>query len=322
MARLPAGAIGLSVPAEEPKDDPAMWTMQFERYVAPARARAGLWRLAAGGLTIVVVYALGILALLMTVWAFVGNAGLQGWMQRIALAETPTAVLLMLGTFWGMFAGCLIAARLWHKRSARGLFGDGLWPGFALGGCVAAAIFAASFLLPAPFEVVPNTPIGIFLTFLPLALAGLLLQTGAEELLFRGYLQQQLAARFDHWAVWMVLPSVLFGLLHWNPGVAGETAPWIVASATLFGLVAADLTRVTGSIGAAWGVHFVNNAVAMLVVALDGMLSGLSLWTTPFSAADTETLRPLILLDMGSTVVVWAAIRLVLTRQSSGPAPA
>jgi DNA-directed RNA polymerase subunit RPC12/RpoP len=41
---------------------------------------------------------------------------------------------------------------------------------------------------------------------------GVLIQTGAEEVLFRGYLQQQLAARFASPIAWMVLPSAIFAL--------------------------------------------------------------------------------------------------------------
>ncbi|TFL18079.1 CPBP family intramembrane glutamic endopeptidase [Jannaschia formosa] len=292
-----------------------MWTPAFARFVAPARARASLWRLVFGVVTIAVVYVLGILAILGAVWGLVGNAGLTGWMQRIALADTPTAVLLMLGTFVGMFGGTVVAARLVHKRAPATLTGDRLWPGFALGTGVAAAIFGLSFLFPLPFEPVRNVPLDIFLTFLPLALLGLLLQTGAEEVLFRGYLQQQLAARFDHPAVWIVLPSLVFGALHYNPALAGPNALWLVAAATLFGLVAADLTRVTGSIGVAWGVHFANNAAAILILALNGSLSGLSLWKTPFTAADTEILRPLIVADMLTTLIVWAVLRVWLGRR-------
>ena len=81
-----------------------------------------------------------------------------------------------------------------------------------------------------------------------------------------------------------------------------------------FGLCAADLTARTGSIGAAWGFHFANNVVAILVVSLSGTLSGLALYITPFAASDTETLVPLLLRDMATTVAIWAAIRFALAK--------
>jgi membrane protease YdiL (CAAX protease family) len=144
-------------------------------------------------------------------------------------------------------------------------------------------------------------------------LAGVLLQTGAEEILFRGYIQQQLAARFRSPILWMILPSALFGVLHWQPDVMGDNAIYVVAAATLFGLLAADLTAKTGSLGAAWGFHFANNVVAILIVSLDGPLSGLALYTASVDPASPE-IRPLILLDMGTTVVTWLIIRTIVSR--------
>ncbi|WP_371155709.1 lysostaphin resistance A-like protein [Jannaschia sp. 2305UL9-9] len=294
-----------------------MWTPEFQSFVAPARAKPQVWRLLLGIVTVLGVYMLGIIAILLAVWALAGNAGLTGWMQRIALADTPTAVLLMLATFTGMAAGCGLAVRAWHGRAASTLSGAGTARGFAVAGIIAAVVFIMTMvILPAPFTLIRNTPADLFLSFLPLAILGLLVQTGAEEVLFRGYLQQQVAARFDHPFVWMVLPACLFGMLHLDPATAGPNAWLLVAAATLFGLVAADLTRVTGSIGAAWGMHFVNNAFAVLIVALDGSLSGLSWWKTPFTATNTDILRPLIAQDLITTIIIWAAIRLWLARRT------
>jgi membrane protease YdiL (CAAX protease family) len=299
-----------------------MWTAEFRRYVEPARDRPQLWRLVTGVLLTFGVYFLGVVAIVAAVWLAVGDAGLTGWMERIPTGDTPTALILLLVTFLGMMIGPMIAVRLLHGRPAFSLFGPRLVYGFVVGAVISGAVFALSYLLPVPFEPVPNTAPQLFLTFLPLALVGLLIQTGAEEVLFRGYLQQQLAARFQSWIVWMLVPAVLFGALHWHPANAGPNAIWLVAAATLFGVVAADLTRATGSIGAAWGVHFVNNAAAMLIMSLNGSLSGLSLWTTPFTATNTTILRPLIALDMLTTVIVWALIRLWLARRRADRAGA
>jgi membrane protease YdiL (CAAX protease family) len=122
-----------------------------------------------------------------------------------------------------------------------------------------------------------------------------------------------MAARFRSPVMWMVLPSLLFASLHYQPQMMGDNAFYIVAAAALFGLLAADLTARTGSIGAAWGFHFANNVVAILLVSLDGPLSGLALYTAPISAASVE-IRPLIFLDMGTTVVTWVLIRLAVSR--------
>jgi len=74
----------------------------------------------------------------------------------------------------------------------------------------------------------PNLPLSQWLGLLPLTLAFLLIQVSAEELVFRGYLQSQLAALGLHRFVWIMIPSAIFGLLHYDPAVMGAAAPWIV----------------------------------------------------------------------------------------------
>jgi membrane protease YdiL (CAAX protease family) len=68
------------------------------------------------------------------------------------------------------------------------------------------------------------------MSFLPLALVGVLIQTGAEEVLFRGYMQQQLAARFSSPILWMVLPSAIFAALHYQPEIMGDNT-WLMMGA-------------------------------------------------------------------------------------------
>ena len=300
-----------------------MWTSRFDRMVAPARGAPALWRTALGlGLAAAAWFAalVGAMAL---VAALAGPADADAWVARILRAETPTGVLVLLATFAGMLGGVALAARLLHGRGLASLVGAGAGPPFAAAALICLGVAGtATLVLPRDFALVANTPPGLFASFLPAALAGLALQTGAEEVVFRGYLQTQLAARFRSPLVWMLVPSLLFGLAHLDPAGAGRTAIWIVAATTLFGLIAADLTRVTGNIGAAWGLHLANNALAVLVVSVDGPLSGLALWTTPFGLDRTEVLRPLVAQDMLVSVIVWACIRLWLARRDDGDAAA
>jgi hypothetical protein len=132
------------------------------------------------------------------------------------------------------------------------------------------------------------------MSFLPLALVGVLIQTGAEEVLFRGYMQQQLAARFSSPLMWMILPSAIFAALHYQPEIMGDNTWLMMAAVFVFAVLAADLTAVTGNIGAAWGMHFVNNALAILVVATDGPLSGLALFMAPISPAAAGCQAPVL----------------------------
>lgn len=286
-----------------------------EAFIAPARARPQIWRIVVGLVLAMLIYALGILILFGGIFVVSGADGIQLWMVEMIEATGPTGTLLVLGTFIGMAIGPMIVVAVLHKRSVSSLFGPlpRTVRHFFVAMIVCALAYGLSFFLPSDVRIEPAMERALWLSFLPMALAGVLLQTGAEEILFRGYLQQQLAARFRSPIIWMVLPSVTFAFLHYQPDVMGDNALYVVAAAGLFGLLAADLTAKTGSIGAAWGFHFTNNVVAILIVALDGPLSGLALYTAPLSAA-SEEIRPLILLDMGTTVVTWILIRLAVTR--------
>jgi len=111
----------------------------------------------------------------------------------------------------------------------------------------------------------------------------------------------------------MVVPSVLFGLAHYGPG-ADPAVIWLVVAATgLFGLIAADLTARSGSLGLAWGLHFANNILAILVISAMAQLDGLALFRVPDGAG--AMLVPLILIDMALLVLVWALCRFRLARR-------
>ncbi|MDG3041497.1 CPBP family intramembrane glutamic endopeptidase [Roseicyclus marinus] len=280
-------------------------------FVAPARQQAALWRLATGLVLVTAVYVLGIGVIFGLLVAVAGFDGATTWMARMATAETPTATLLVLSTFVGMGLGPILAARLLHRRKLATLFGPWarLLRHFVIAALVCALLNGLTALIPSGLVPVANLQPGLWAAFLPLALVSILVQTGAEEILFRGYIQTQLAARFASPLVWMVLPSALFAILHFQPGVMGDNA-WIVVGAVfLFALCAADLTARTGTIGAAWGFHFANNAVAILFLALDGPLSGLALYTLPMDSVPAADLRPMLVTGMGVTLAIWLVIR-------------
>ena len=155
-------------------------------------------------------------------------------------------------------------------------------------------------------------PLATWAAWLPLALPALLLQTAAEEIAFRGYLMQGLAARFRS-PLDLVARSrrSLFGVLHWNPAEFGGNA-WLVALSTaVIGLVLADVTVRTGNLSAAIGLHFANNVASLLVVALPSPLAGLSLYlagstlpTPPPSARSSSPTSP----PRSLAYAVWLAL--------------
>ena len=111
----------------------------------------------------------------------------------------------------------------------------------------------------------------------------------------------------------MGVPALAFGLVHLDPFAARGAELWaIVGGAAVFGLLAADLTAVTGSLGAAWGVHFANNLVAIGVLSTKGTITGLSLYVTPYDMAQVD---PQVLVgDAVLLVLGWVVIRRALAR--------
>jgi len=291
----------------------------FAAYVAPARAYPQIWRLVLGLALIGGVYFLWMAFLGGLLWLATGLDGLEPQLRSIGRGADPWSLLVLLSTFLGMGVGVWAAARLLHGRGWRSLFGRPpvVLRDFVLGVGVMAVVGGGLGLLFLPVlpPLEPATPPALWLAFLPLALLGIAVQTGAEELVFRGYLQQQLAARFASPLVWMALPSVLFGLAHYAPQDMGANTWLVVATTGLFGLIAADLTARTGALGLAWGLHFANNCLAILLVSAMGGLDGLALFQLPEGAAHAAVLRPLLLADMALMGVVWAACRLWLRRR-------
>ena len=115
-----------------------------------------------------------------------------------------------------------------------------------------------------------------------------MIQVSAEELLFRGYLQQQIAARFK--AVWpaILIPSVLFGAGHFSTTLGVEMGVMLVVMTTLLGIIMAEITYQTGSIAAAIGMHFINNIGGIFFVSFQEFASGLSLYVAPDFFDDPE----------------------------------
>lgn len=174
---------------------------------------------------------------------------------------------------------------------------------------LALALFPLAFLDP---NVGRSVPPATVLRWLPVMLPLLLVQIAAEELIFRGYLLQQLAARSRSPWVWMVAPSVLFGALHYSPAEFGPMALWPALWAMGFGCLAADLTARTGNLGAALALHFTNNLSSMILVGLYGQLDGLALYTIVINPRDPAAFGPYLAADVAAMLVAWLAARLAL----------
>ncbi len=290
-------------------------TPEFRAYIAPARLYPQIWRLLLGILLIVFVYA-GFTALVLAgAFAATMPFGFFPFLSELAHPARPVPTLVLLFTFAGFGLGALIAAPACHYRSPATLFGplDETLRGFFITVVICLAFFAAFGALTLAFGTVSaNLPFGQWVRYLPLAVVLVLVQTASEELVFRAYLPQQLAARFSSRAVWMFLPALLFALLHYNPQF-GPAAWLIVATVLVFALIATDLVEQTGSLGAAMGLHFVNNLLALLGIAMADTITGLALFVTPLPGDITQWVVS-IALNIAILLVLWRVLRYVLTR--------
>ncbi len=289
-----------------------------EGFVAPAKRHAEMWRFAVGIVTATFVYIVFNQVFFQAIHGFALRAHPQ-LLNDIATGRTPLAMYLLLFSFVFMIVGVGVSVRFLHHRSVMTLLGSLalLLRDFRAVSLTVIGVMAVVFVLP-PWgmggDFIPNMGLAKWLVLLVPSLAFVLVQVSAEEVVFRGYVQQQLAARFQSPLIWMVLPSVLFALGHYLPDRAGENALLIAIWAGVFGILMADLTARSGSLGPAIAVHFWNNVSAMMIISLPDELSGLALYLTPFGMEDTAMLRAWLPVDFAMMLVLWLAARLAIRR--------
>jgi membrane protease YdiL (CAAX protease family) len=281
-----------------------------EHLVAPARdGRSGLGWSLLGCLAILILTYYGSVVFYDIVRQVSGLTG-----KSLASGSDPLTLLSLLFSFIFWIMAIATVQPIIHKRSFRRMLGITLWDDFRRVCFALIVLYIALWVLP-PWDSFENTvsamTFGHWLSILPLALSGLLIQVAAEEILFRGYLQQQLAARVSSPLVWIGLPSILFGLAHYDPSLGSNT--WLfVCWAVLFGGLMADLTARSGSLGPAIAVHLFNNMFAMLLVSPPDSLSGLALFHFTFPLTDEATVRALLPIDFAVMLVSWLAARLAI----------
>ncbi|MEO1639040.1 MAG: type II CAAX endopeptidase family protein [Pseudomonadota bacterium] len=231
--------------------------------------------------------------------------------------------------FFGIAAGGLVVLlRLVHGRGFWSLIGD---QQLALRHLILVTWGVTLWLLLLqvlppwinPDDLAETRNLAMWVLLIPVTLVALLIQVGTEELFFRGYLQQQFAVLNPSPMAWMIMPSVLFGMLHFLNGQgAADGTLWAIWAGVL-GVACADLTARTGTLGAAVGLHLANNAFALLIVAIEGWpASGVALFLYPYEDPETyaqgfeallDPVAVLQLFGMLTTVLImWLAARIAL----------
>lgn len=279
-------------------------------------ARTQVWRVVAGLVTALFV-ALMLMVLSRAILAMIIPDRMALFDVLPAPGTQSDLLLIMLFSFAVITAATAISSLLYHGRGLGQIIGG--WriatAHFLRSMIGLAALFIGLAILPpwgTGLNPIANIPLGTWLMLLPLSLVAVLIQTSSEEILFRGYLQQSLAARFKSPLIWIGIPTVLFALGHYTPSDISGNPVWIILWAGLFGFLAADLTARSGSLGPAMALHFFNNLSAILFVSLPDLMSGLSLYVTPFTMAEMEQDTIMVITEILRTIAAWLAVRLSL----------
>lgn len=289
----------------------------FEKYLLAVYPYHGIWRIPVGFVAITTIWFCGLIGMMLLLRRFLPYISPEFDFTTLDLDPINEAheVLLLLGCFSFFWLGLWIILRLFHKQKFITLFEftreqrfRQIVLGFLL---VMFALLIFEFILLVQYrsdysyfaELKPGVVWNKFLLVFPLLFVLTLVQSGAEELIFRGYLLQQLALRFDSWIIWALLPSLFFGLLHYDSDLSLIGRLLYIYSTTIFGLVACVLVWLCGSLWPAIGMHFTNNIYAFSFIGVEDYFEGTQLWTVP-----KDSLEDGLIVDAMSWTIVLAII--------------
>jgi membrane protease YdiL (CAAX protease family) len=273
-------------------------TTAFDHFVQPGAARPGLWRLFVGLALILLVWVLwtsvvlGAVALANLLGGLTVEDALDQ-MRRLTESKSPVGVILALLTLAGIWPGVWLALRLLHGQGFRTLLsprGRMRWGEFSAGLAISLGFWAVTILFATVAVGLPertHLPLGLWLPSLSPLVVLVFLQASGEELIFRGYILQQLASRYRSPLIWGFLPSFLFGLMHYENGAELGVGWHYVAVTTLFGVAAAAMVWRTGSLAAAMGVHSGMNLFTLSFAGVEGIIEGTQLFIFPGAEAPT-----------------------------------
>ncbi len=292
-------------------------------FVATADARNALPLVVIGFCAIELIYFYGYALL-----DYVLGASAPDLLSAFYLGATPAALFAQLTSFLILGGAVILIVAALHKRGPLSLIGN-----LRIAVPQFLACFGALVLLLVALEFVPPwwsfdalaevRSLPAWLGLVPVMLLGILIQIGSEELLYRGYVQQQIASYMPHPAVWLVVPNILFAAAHWDTAAAMNQNAQYVIWAFAFGLAASDLTARTGTLGAAIALHLANNAFAfMLYAEQNGPSSGFALFLFPEGsmgasfegATETAFVTWQLTAELGILLLMWLTARLALKR--------
>jgi len=246
-------------------------------------------------------------SLVLTVVLLVGAFILEGGVTFDLSQLSPISVFLVTMLPFPAALGVLWIGQRWiHHRPILQLvnpFGKVRWRLLLLSAAVWFGLAVVSDLVLSRLQsgnYVWTFELKKFLPFLLLSLILVPLQTSTEEFIFRGYLAQGLSLL--NAGIWpsLIIPALVFGLLHgFNPEVGAYgmllTLPFYIA----FGFMAGWLTLRSRGLELSLGLHMANNLYASLIV------------TFPSSAVASPALFSIQQYNANLSLIVFGASALV-----------
>jgi membrane protease YdiL (CAAX protease family) len=182
-------------------------------------------------------------------------------------------LLAELGMFVFAFIGFYAGIRLMHRKSLLSVisgydkfrYGRFFYGFIVWGGLIIISTLLELIISPDSFHLNINLP-GLLVSFV-IAVSLMPIQSGLEEIFFRGYLIQGFSQLFRNGAIPLVITSLLFGFAHMgNPEVQEYGWPLMLAYYTSFGLFMGAVSLLDEGLELALGIHMANNIISGLLV--------------------------------------------------------
>lgn len=181
-------------------------------------------------------------------------------------------VLVIIPFIASLFIAILLI-NAFHQRSfmqvvnGRGAFRwNRFWKGFLVWGVFfLASLFSGLLLEPENFEL--NFNLSSFIPLVIISFCLFPLQSGTEEFFFRGYLAQGVGAWTKNRSMVILIPALLFALLHgMNPEIKEFGFRAMMPSYLLFGIFFGIIAVLDDGIELAIGAHSANNMLSSIFV--------------------------------------------------------
>lgn len=183
------------------------------------------------------------------------------------------AFFLLLLTFIAMFFAFKWLVKPFHKRTLNETINgrnyirkNRIWMGILVWGIISGIMLIIG-LVTTPEDYERQFNLAAFIPLLVITLVILPFQTSFEEIFFRGYLSQGVAAwtKSRWWT--LIIISLLFGLMHAGNPEVKEFGFWLtMPQYIVMGLLLGIVSILDDGIEIALGIHFVNNAFGALFV--------------------------------------------------------